>query len=250
LGSDAGVEKFRRLAEAVLGWHKDNARRFPWRESSDVYRVLVAEKLLQQTRADQAERAYSEIIARWPDPCSLSKASPRDLEKVLKPLGFYRFRSRELIGIAQSLCRGGVSDEGIRSLKGVGEYVHAAVLASCFGRPVLAVDTNVSRLLARVLHGHESLSKREARYCSTAFSPVLEELGPRRVLYALLDFGSAVCKRISPGCSGCPASSICSYYQLVVRGGGFRKSSSRSRRAPPTATRRVGCRTFPEPPAR
>ena len=214
MGSGGEAERFRRLAEAVLGWHKDNARKFPWRESSDVYRVLVAEKLLQQTRADQAERAYLEVIARWPDPCSLSRASPRELERVLKPLGFYRFRSRELIGIARALCRGGVSEEGIRSLKGVGDYVYAAVLASCFGKPILAIDTNVARVLARALHGRESLTRQEARRYATAFSPILEELGPRRVLYALLDLGSAVCKRTNPRCGGCPASGLCNYYQL------------------------------------
>jgi len=220
------VERFRRLATVILSWHKDNARRFPWRESNDIYRLLVAEKLLQQTRAEQAERAYYEIIARWPDPLSLSRATPRALEKVLRPLGFYRFRARELVSIAKALCKGEVSEEGIRSLKGVGEYIHAVILASYFGRPVLAVDTNVSRLLARVFHGSESLTRREARQYSIAFRSVLEELGPRRVLYALLDFSSAVCKRVSPECGMCQASSICSYYFRVM--GGFAEASSRS----------------------
>jgi A/G-specific adenine glycosylase len=107
-----------------------------------------------------------------------------------------------------------VSEEGIRSLKGVGDYVYAAVLASCFGKPVLAIDTNVARVLARALHGRESLTRQEARRYATAFSPILEELGPRRVLYALLDLGSAVCKRINPRCGGCPASGLCNYYRL------------------------------------
>jgi A/G-specific adenine glycosylase len=214
LGVYSGVEVFRRLAAAVLSWHQANSRSFPWRNVSDVYKILVAEKLLQQTRAEQAERAYSEIVSRWPDPCSLSRASPRELQRVLRPLGFYRFRARELVYIARALCRGGVSEDGIRLLKGVGDYVHAAVLASCFGKPVLAIDTNVSRVLARVLHGRESLVRREARHYSTAFSPALEELGPRRVLYALLDFGYAVCKRLNPKCGRCPASGFCSYYQL------------------------------------
>jgi A/G-specific adenine glycosylase len=215
LGESPDAEKFRRLAAAALRWWGEgNARSFPWRDTSEVYRVIVAEKLLQQTRAEQAERAYSEVVSRWPDPCSLARASPRELEKVLRPLGFYRFRARELVGVARALCKGGVSEEGIRSLKGVGDYVHAAVLASCFGRPVLPIDTNVARVLARVLHGRESLTKREARQYTTTFSPTLEELGPRRVLYALLDLSSAVCKRINPRCEECPASGLCSYYQF------------------------------------
>jgi len=207
--------RFRRLVELLLEWHGQNARRLPWRETSDPYKLLVAEKLLQQTRAEQALHAYLKIVERWPTPCDLSKASPRSLERVLKPLGFYRFRARELVRMAESLCRGGVSETGLKLLPGVGDYISAAVLAGCFGRPVLAVDTNISRLLARVLHAREALTRQEAkRYC-TAFSPILEEFGPRAVNYALLDFSSAVCKRAGPRCGECPVSGMCGYFQRI-----------------------------------
>ena len=215
MGASWELGIFRRLVEVLLEWHRLNARRLPWRETSDLCRLLVAEKLLQQTRAEQALRAYLKIVGRWPTPCDLSKASPRSLERVLKPLGFYRFRAKELVRIAESLCRGGVGEEGLRLLPGVGDYIYAAVLAACFGKPVLAVDTNISRLLARVLHGEESLTGRAAKRYYTAFSPVLEEFGPRAVNYALLDFSSAVCRRASPKCDACPVSGMCGYYQRI-----------------------------------
>jgi len=205
--------RFTRLSSAVLAWYKKNGRSFPWRETSGLYEIIVAEKLLQQTRAEQAAGAYTEIMRRWPNPCSLENASPEELEAVLKPLGFYRFRAAELLRIASALCRGEVGESTLAQLPGVGDYISTAVLVHVYGKRLIAVDTNVSRVLARVLLGREKLGRNELARLKEALTP--KGVNPRALNYALLDFGSLVCKRHNPECSKCPARKICKYFNSM-----------------------------------
>ncbi len=205
--------RFIRLSNAVMTWYQKNGRSFPWREASGLYEIIVAEKLLQQTRAEQAAGAYTEIMRRWPNPCLLEKAGPEELEAVLKPLGFYRFRAAELLRIASALCRGEVGESTLAHLPGVGDYISTAVLVHVYSKRLIAVDTNVSRVLARVLLGREKLGRNELAGLKEALRT--RGMNPRALNYALLDFGSLVCKHHHPECSKCPARKICKYFNII-----------------------------------
>lgn len=205
--------RLNRLLRAVMRWYSKSGRSFPWREASGLYEIIVAEKLLQQTRAEQAAGAYTEIMRRWPNPCSLSQANPEELEAVLKPLGFYRFRAVELLRIAGALCRGEVSESSLAHLPGVGDYISAAVLVHVYGKRLIAVDTNVSRVLARALLGREKLGRYELARLKEVLRP--GGVNPRALNYALLDFGSLVCKHRRPECPKCPARRFCEYFNRM-----------------------------------
>src|SRR5690242_12658579 len=75
------------LRRRVLAWFDAHGRDFPWRERRDPYRVLIAEILLQRTRADLVRPAFEEFIARYPNAASLAAAKPSDVIRLLRPLG-------------------------------------------------------------------------------------------------------------------------------------------------------------------
>jgi A/G-specific adenine glycosylase len=68
-------------------WGRANRRSFPWRETDDPFRILVAEVLLQRSRGKMAATIYHRLFDRWPDPGALSRARVDSIVKVLRPLG-------------------------------------------------------------------------------------------------------------------------------------------------------------------
>src|SRR5215218_4273982 len=90
------------LRRRVAGWFREHGREFPWRETDDPYRVLIAELLLQRTRADLVEPLYHRFLASYPSAHALAKAEAAQTEELLRPLGFLH-RSRRLPGLGQAL---------------------------------------------------------------------------------------------------------------------------------------------------
>src|SRR4051812_25051821 len=90
------------LRSRLLKWFSKNGRAYPWRETSDPYQVMVAEIMLQRTRADQVKPVYEEFINRFPDGRSLADAELADLEKLLWPLGLHN-RSQLIAAMARDL---------------------------------------------------------------------------------------------------------------------------------------------------
>lgn len=70
-------------------WHKENYRSFPWRHAKDPYKIMVAEFMLQRTRAEQVVRVYRGFIKKYPDTDSLAEADPIEVNKVTERLGLH-----------------------------------------------------------------------------------------------------------------------------------------------------------------
>ncbi len=201
------------LRRRVLAWFRTNGRDFPWRETDDPYRVLIAELLLQRTRADLVERLYDRFLAAYPSPHALAKAEPAETEALLGPLGFLH-RSRRLPALGRALVdrHGGDvprSKSALLALPGVGEYVANAVLTIAFGRRMPLVDPNVIRLLGRVI-GHASTRARPRDDAALweFVAHLLPRRGAREFSLALVDLGALVCRR-RPRCFECPLRSRC-----------------------------------------
>jgi A/G-specific adenine glycosylase len=174
---------------------------------------LIAELLLQRTRADLVEPLYHRFLSTYPDAEALATTEPAQTEELLRPLGFLH-RSRRLPALGRALVErhGGRvprSKRALVSLPGVGEYVANAVLTIAFGRRMPLLDPNVIRLLARVL-GRTSARARPRD--DAALWEFVGELLPRRrareFSLALVDLGALVC-RPRPHCYVCPLRSRC-----------------------------------------
>jgi A/G-specific adenine glycosylase len=200
------------LRRALKAWGRRNLRRFPWRDTSNPYRVLIAELMLRRTRPGQVLPIYETFLKRYPSPQALAGARDADLCRLLAPLGL-RWRARNIVAVARQLATvtPAVFHDTtlLRRLPGVGEYVASAVQVMVFERPEVVIDTNVIRVLARYwgLTIHP-----EARRQRT-FRQVAQDCVPRQgaKLYtlALLDLGSSVCITPRPRCNLCPLKPQC-----------------------------------------
>lgn len=206
------------LQTLMLDWFAKNQRSFPWRETRDPYQVLLAEKLLQQTAANEkVVAAYNEIVASYPDITSLANASSQKLKSIITPLGF-AYRAEELPRLAKSILNHDHATlpnelEGLLALPGVGDYSARAVLAFAYGNDVPIVDTNVARFLYRLYGITEPLPSNPAR--SKKLISMAQALVPsgkaRDFNLALLDLCATVCIARKPSCAQCPLNGHCNY---------------------------------------
>ena len=139
------------FTETILRWYAENGRDLPWRRTRDPYAVWLSEIILQQTRVAQGWAYWERFMEHFPTVGSLAAAPEDEVLRLWQGLGYYS-RARNLHAAAkQIVSMGGFPDtlEGIRSLKGVGDYTAAAIGSIAFGLPAAVVDGNVYRVLAR-----------------------------------------------------------------------------------------------------
>lgn len=220
------------LVTRLLVWFDDSERPLPWRRTG-AWGVLVSEFMLQQTPVERVLPAWQAWIDRWPTPASLAEASLGDALRAWGRLGYPR-RAARLHATAQAIVREhdgnvpAVADE-LRSLPGVGEYTAAAVLAFAHGRRALVLDTNVRRVLARVLTGRAA----PTAHLTAAERDLAEGVWPAddataaRWSAAVMEFGALVCRARAPQCGDCPVADLCAW-----RAAGYPEPESTPRRAP------------------
>lgn len=213
--------------DAILAWFEASGREFPFRGVDDPYAILVSEAMAQQTQIARASAKWAPFLARFPTVEALADASPADVLREWRGLGYNR-RALNLQRAAREIVTshgGRVPAElaALERLPGVGPYTARAVATLAFGQPVGPVDTNVRRVLGRIVGGTSQLPARE-----------LQELADRAVprdrtadwTHAVMDLGATICLAARPRCTECPARTWCRY----AREG--QSIHSRSKRAP------------------
>jgi A/G-specific adenine glycosylase len=197
------------IRRRTLAWYRVNGRRFPWRYEQDPWRVLLAELLLQRTRADLVTPVYGRLLAEWPTAAALAQADAECVSAVLRPLGLEHRNER--IQVVADACQNGVprSLDGLLALPGVGRYAAAATLCFAFGRKTAVLDPTVIRVLGRLDLGSSVRPRpREDLSLWAAAQALVPARDARTWNYALLDFGSTVC-RAEPRCGACPLRPLC-----------------------------------------
>jgi DNA (cytosine-5)-methyltransferase 1 len=204
------------IQKALLAWFNQNGRAFPWRQTSDPYKVAVAEKLLQQTAVNEhVVRAYKVILKKHPTVGHLAVASPKELVPLIKPLGF-EFRAKELPRMAQAVVRENGGEfptdlDDLLALPGVGDYLARAILSFAHNADVPIVDTNVARLLHRLFGINEPLPSNPAR--NRRLLQLADRILPRgrskQFNLACLDLCAKICTVKNPQCEVCPLRSEC-----------------------------------------
>ena len=166
--------------------------------------------MLQQTQVDRVVPRWKRFMARFPDPAAAASAGVAAVLDEWAGLGYNR-RAVALHAAAVSCVEhhgGRVPDDldGLRSLPGVGPYTARAVLAFAHHADVAVVDTNVGRVLARLIG--RRLKANEAQLLADASVPAGAGWEWNQ---AVLDFGAAVCSARQPQCSTCPLRRWCSW---------------------------------------
>lgn len=220
------------FANTIISWFRENGRALPWRETRDPYAIWLSEIILQQTRIAQGWEYWERFMAQYPTVQDLAAAHEDEVLKLWQGLGYYS-RARNLHTAAkQIVALGHFPDtlEGIKQLKGVGDYTAAAIGSFAFDIPAAVVDGNVYRVLARYFGidtpinstqgkkefaalAQSLLPSSKASNSPLSFSPASDFQSFLSLVaaynQAMMDFGAIQCTPQSPKCLLCPLAETC-----------------------------------------
>jgi A/G-specific adenine glycosylase len=193
----------------LLAHARAGLRDLPWRRTRDPWAVLVSEVMLQQTQAARVRPHWHGFLQEFPTVAACAAAPQSAVVARWQGLGYNR-RAVALHRTAEAVVsdHGGQfpdTEEGLRSLPGIGPYTARALLAFAFGRPVGVLDVNAGRVLARAVAGR-SLALGEAQALADRLCPPGEAWLWNQ---AMLDLGAVWCVRREPRCLTCPVLDAC-----------------------------------------
>ena len=208
------------ISRSLLQWYRTQARDLPWRSSQDPYRVWVSEIMLQQTQVERVKEYFRNFLDRFPTVFDLAKAEETIVLKYWEGLGYYR-RARQLHVAAKKIVAEyeGEFPQDVRALQrlpGIGRYTAGAIASIAFDLPEPILEANSRRVLARLIHYDIPLSggKSEQPLWDVAAALVPRDGGAGAFNQALMDFGSLVCRPVSPFCEECSLVDHCQAHQL------------------------------------
>lgn len=205
------------IARRLVEWYNKEGKRLPWRmEGLRPYDILMAEMMLQKTRANMVARAYSSFLERYPNFQSLAFASVKEIAQILKPLGLYNRRARWMKAIAETIVKKYAGKlprkrETLLALPGLGMYNANAILCFACNKAVPLVDVNVARVLGRVASIKVSGDLRRNKELYDLASQLVPEKNFKEFNWALLDLGSTICTPKNPKHNVCPIASLCEH---------------------------------------
>ncbi|OBG15788.1 adenine glycosylase [Mycolicibacterium celeriflavum] len=218
------------IVPQLLDWFDRGQRDLPWRRPGVTpWQILVSEFMLQQTPVARVEPAWLAWVQRWPTPSATAAASAADVLRAWGKLGYPRRAKRlhECATVIASEYDDVVpSDvETLLTLPGVGAYTARAVACFAYRRRVPVVDTNVRRVVARVVHGRAEAAASSSPRDLADVEALLpdDELAPKFSV-ALMELGATVCTARAPRCGLCPLD-VCAW-----RSHGFPSSTAPTRR--------------------
>ncbi|SFP18900.1 A/G-specific DNA-adenine glycosylase [Geodermatophilus dictyosporus] len=205
------------IGDTLVDWYDTAARDLPWRRPGvDPWAVLVSEVMLQQTPVARVEPVWHAWVARWPTPADLAAASPAEVIRAWGKLGYPRraLRLRETAVALVERHGGAVPADvaALEALPGIGTYTARAVACFGHGRPQPVVDTNVRRVVARLVHGRaEAGTARAADLADVAALAPADRDRAVRFSVAAMELGALVCVARTPRCAVCPVRDRCAW---------------------------------------
>ena len=192
----------------LLNWYKKNKRAFSWRNTTDPWQILLIETLSQQTQLERANEYFDKFLIQFPSPKSMANSSLKIILKMWSGLG-YNNRAKRLYEASKIIEKKGFDQiyPNFEVLPGVGPYTKSAILSFAYGEKVLAIDTNIERIIQRYfgLNDTKDFFIENSKY-------FLDNVESRDINQAFMDFGSSICKGSNPMCDMCPIEKDCSKY--------------------------------------
>lgn len=215
-------QKIQFLQENLLQWYKQNGRSFPWRKNGlTQYQYIIAETLLQRTKAETISKFYPQFIKEFPNWKVLGNADVEKLENYLKPVGLYKQRSKRLMSLAKEMQkRNGrlpKNREELESIPFMGQYIANAVELIIFNKPSPLVDVNMARVLERYFGPRKMADIRYDPYLQELSNKIAAHKNSKEVNWAILDFAAIVCKVKNPSCQICMLRMKCIYFLKILK---------------------------------
>jgi len=208
------------LRSDLLQWWCYAKRSFPWRETRDPYKMLVAEVLLHRTRANQVVTLYESFLQRFPDVESLAQSTPEELRTLFHSGGLpWRWKLLHSMAVVlKEKFQGKIPDdfEILVSLPGISQYIASSVRCFAFGHPDAILDTNTVRVTGRLLGLAISDSSRRSQLFRDILQSLIYPDNARDFNFALIDFAATICMAKSPLHHKCPFRGYCRFYQQTA----------------------------------
>ena len=200
----------------LTDWYAGAARELPWRRpGTSPYAVLVSEVMLQQTPVTRVVPAYEAWLERWPTATALAADSPGEAVRMWGRLGYPRRALRLHASCVAVVTRYGgelpTTVPELLSLPGVGDYTARAVAAFALRQRHPVVDTNVRRVVARLVEGvaDAPVTRRDLALVESLL-PAEDEAAATASI-ALMELGALVCTARTPTCGRCPVAAHCAW---------------------------------------
>ncbi|MEZ0340742.1 A/G-specific adenine glycosylase [Mycobacterium sp. pV006] len=213
----------------LLAWYDREQRDLPWRQPGvSAWQILVSEFMLQQTPVARVEPIWRDWVARWPTPSATASAGPAEVLRAWGKLGYPR-RAKRLHECATVIATEHADVvpadvDTLLALPGIGTYTARAVACFAYRQRVPVVDTNVRRVVARVVHGRADAAAASVRDLDDVEALLPDDATAPVFSVALMELGATVCTARSPRCGVCPLSE-CSW-----RAAGFPASTGPAKR--------------------
>ena len=206
------------LHAPLLEWYDANARDLPWRgRQATPWSVMVSEFMLQQTPVTRVEPVHRQWLDAWPTPADLAAAPSGEAVRAWGRLGYPR-RALRLHAAATEIVErydGQVpsSYDDLRALPGVGDYTAAAIATFAYGGRHAVLDTNVRRVLGRLVSGVELPAVAATAAEKRLAESLLPADDPQAAAWSisLMELGALVCTSARPRCDACPVADRCAW---------------------------------------
>ncbi|MFF1687150.1 MULTISPECIES: endonuclease III [unclassified Streptomyces] len=177
------------------------------------FQLLVATVLSAQTTDLRVNQTTPALFSAYPTPEDLAAANPEDVEELIRPTGFFRAKTKSIIGLAAALrdeFGGEVPGrlEDLVKLPGVGRKTAFVVMGNAFGRPGITVDTHFGRLVRRWKWTQETDPDKVEKAVGELFPKSDWTMLSHRVIF----HGRRICHARKPACGACPIAPLCPAY--------------------------------------
>ena len=204
------MKKEKQVQTIILSWYSNNKRDLPWRHTTDPYKILVSELMLQQTQVSRVIEKYNQFLKRFSTIYHLARARQSSVVKEWKGLGYnnraVRLHKLAKLVVAEHNGTLPMTREQLEQLPGIGPYTAGAVLSFAHNKDETIIDTNIRRVLERIFHD-------EKKTIEELVTLTLPTGKSREWHNALMDIGATICVQQKPKCEECPLNKQCDYYK-------------------------------------
>ncbi|MFE2352602.1 endonuclease III [Streptomyces parvulus] len=177
------------------------------------FQLVVATVLSAQTTDLRVNQTTPALFAKYPTPEDLAAANPEEVEEILRPTGFFRAKTKSVIGLSKALAEdfGGEVPgrlEDLVKLPGVGRKTAFVVLGNAFGRPGITVDTHFQRLVRR----WEWTAETDPDKIEAAVGALFPKSDWTDLSHHVIWHGRRICHARKPACGACPIAPLCPAY--------------------------------------
>lgn len=213
------------VRRALLRWFESSGRSFPWREQkASLYQLILAELLLQRTRAETVASFFDQFITRFPTWQSIASSTVEEIGELLKPVGLWRRRAKSLLALAKEMvARGGEFPRKraeVEGLPGVGQYIANSILLFSAGKEEPLLDVNMARVLERLFGPRKLVDIRDDPHLQSISRAIVRGKRAASVNWAILDLAASVCTIRNPQCNACPLQRMCQFAAKKCYGNG------------------------------